>query len=350
MRGIVVSIVPFNKFGGTLGGTDLPTKPGLSMTIKSEKGRSWTSFFSKHHIALKVGTLFTAIVVVGLGFAMSGGQNSGIVNKETGKVGFQRKCELFISGEEELLKLMKNDPFGGHFYCATTELRNNQKFLLALLKNNFLMPDYINPEFLNDKKFMLAAGDIQRHMFRSASKELKGDKEFVLHAIEHGNLSLHLNEISEELQSDKEIMCAAFKKYPLKETLNLVDQKLMDDEEFMLSVSKCDDAAPAVVLQSASSRLKVKEEFVLSVLSTTVSSYSYEFVCKELKTKQEFILSYLKTHLHLFKSIVPEELKSNSEFIKKAREIPGMCSKDGVLCSSSEVSVDPFFSNPYKRQ
>jgi hypothetical protein len=137
---------------------------------------------------------------------------------------------------------------------APKEWLDSKDFILAAMKKDESILEYVSENLKNDKELILAAVSKNGGVLQYASDKCKDDKEIVLAAVSNAGWALEY--ASEELKTDKTVAIAAISNQG--SALEFVSDDLKSDKEVVL-IALLEDASP---LEYASDDLKKDREVI----------------------------------------------------------------------------------------
>ena len=141
---------------------------------------------------------------------------------------------------------------------SSKSLKNNYEVVLAAVKKDAHMLEYVSESLKNEKVIVLEAVKQDGYALEHASEELRNNKDIVLEAVRQKPRSLRY--ASEQLKDDKDIMMAAVKR--VGHVLTQASLTLRNDKELVLvAVNQYGYA-----LKFASSALKNDREVVIQAV------------------------------------------------------------------------------------
>jgi len=114
---------------------------------------------------------------------------------------------------EFILSAVTHDQSGHALGFASKEMKGDKEVVLAAVNQRGLALHYTSEELKRDKEVILAAVNQDGRAFEYASGELKGDKEVVLAAVKQNGYALLY--ASEEMKGDKEVVLVAFHQFQI---------------------------------------------------------------------------------------------------------------------------------------
>jgi hypothetical protein len=117
---------------------------------------------------------------------------------------------------------------------ADSQLRNNEDFMLAAGKKNFLAFGHIGDKLKDSKEFMLKAIAIHFTAASDASEQLRNDEDFMLKAIKQNSATVLY--LGTQLKGNKDFWLRAIEQSP--DAAGYLKDPLKSDAAFMEAVAK----------------------------------------------------------------------------------------------------------------
>nr|CAG4713456.1 unnamed protein product [Naegleria fowleri] len=184
---------------------------------------------------------------------------------------------------------------------SCTFYKYDREFMLYVVTRNGLVLEYATPDLQDDFEIALAAVKESVHAFEYVSKRLKGDREFIWHAVSMTR-SIAFCGASEDLRKDKELVLQAVKfngnalQYALNDLRNDFEVVLESVKEF------------GFALRFASPEMRNNKQIVLEAVKRTGEALQY--ASKSLRHDKEIILEALKETRKAV-NFIPHSLLSN---------------------------------------
>jgi lambda repressor-like predicted transcriptional regulator len=216
---------------------------------------------------------------------------------------------------------------------ASDELRDDPKFMLAVIHDDLYKVEYASDRLKKNRKFMLSVVETYGYWsVKYVSRDFRDDPEFMLAAIQHDIDILHF--ASDRLKKNRKFMLSVVDKYGSR-SLTYASQDLGDDPEFMLAAiqhdTECCDYVSisdklgddptfmltvmqisVILLQDASKNLRKNREFMLAAVQQ--DGMALEFASKKLKNDREIVFAALQNDGWAF-IYVSDELQNDHELI-----------------------------------
>jgi len=164
---------------------------------------------------------------------------------------------------------------------ASEELRGDRAFMLAAVQHNGLALEYASDQLRGDKEVVLAAVQQDGDALGYASKELRGNTEVVLAAVQRKEDALKHS--SDELRGNMEFVLAAVKQNDF--ALAGASDVLRGDKEVVLAVVKQNGHA----LKYAGDEPRGDKEVVLAAVQQT--GFALKHASDELQGDKEIVLA-----------------------------------------------------------
>jgi hypothetical protein len=149
------------------------------------------------------------------------------------KLTFRDLPKELRNNQKSILIVVRND--GDILYYVSKELRNNKEFMLKVVQCNGRALKYASDELRNDYDVVLAAVISDGEALVYALAELYNNRNIVLAAVQNnGNI---LGFASKKMWNDKEIVLAAIRNN--SNALNNASPELLDDIEVILTAVRC---------------------------------------------------------------------------------------------------------------
>ena len=246
------------------------------------------------------------------------------------KIYFEPKELTFYKDQLQKYLLLQND-----FQMIPDALRKNSDFMNRLMKINPEAKEYVIEPMVNEdcsmmqftqeqydyyRKFLLK--EISEYRFYGSPEklsllcaELRGDKEIMLKAVQHGWEALEF--ASNNLKNDKEIVLAAVQQNRGL-ALEYASNNLKNDKEIVLAavnnIEEHNSLEYASALEFASDNLKNDKEIVLT--SVQKYGFSLEHASDNLKNDLEIVSAALNNNSDGYaEDYISENLKNDIDLI-----------------------------------
>ena len=237
------------------------------------------------------------------------------------KIYFEPKELMFYKTQLQNCLLLQND-----FQMIPDALRRNSDFMKWVIRRNPKAKEYVVEPMVNEDCSMIQFTQDQYNYYRkfllkeiseykfygSPAKlsllcaELRGDKEIMLTAVQHGWEALEF--ASDNLKNDKEIVLTALEDNG--DALKFASDNLKNDKEFVLETVQKDGWA----LEFASDNLKNDKEIVLT--SVQKYGFSLEHASDDLKNDLEIVSAALNNNSDGYaEEYISDNLKDDIELI-----------------------------------
>ncbi len=247
---------------------------------------------------------------------------------------------------------------------APKEWLDSKDFILAAMKKDESILEYVSENLKNDKELILAAVSKNGGVLQYASDKCKDEKELVLAALSTDGSALEY--ASERLKEDREVVLAAVSNYggaieyapdTFKADKDIVSAAVLNEgcsleyvtEEFkndksivMLAVSN-----NGYSLRYASDRLKEDKEIVMAALSTDGSPL--EYASEKLRNDKEVViaslandakaLEYASGNLRRDKDVLEAAIKNDASLAYLLNE---NLSEEQKQCLEEGVTLEDF--------
>ena len=285
-----------SKLRAKLDGDDLRTKSDLAMIVKSKKKLSFESIFTSPTV-WKIGAVFTAVVVMSIGYAMLGAKQELSV------------CTKMISQKDELFRAIQNKE--STFKCATPDL---QAALFASTTDYNVVKEF--PEDLRDDlEIMLPAIKANACNFKHAGKGVTANKNALLAALEGSTFECHdvIAHASKDLQDDEEAVSLAIKKFPM--ALEWASDRIKDNTDIVLSAMKHHRKIFPSAVRWASARIRDDEEIMQWAINNSAETLQY--ASDRIKDNMDLLSPIIKKYPYVLKW-VSYRIKDNDEIVRRA--------------------------------
>ena len=243
------------------------------------------------------------------------------------KIYFEPKELMFYKTQLQNCLLLQND-----FQMIPDALRRNSDFMKWVIRRNPKAKEYVVEPMVNEDCSMIQFTQDQYNYYRkfllkeiseykfygSPAKlsllcaELRGDKEIMLTAVQHGWEALEF--ASENLKNDKEIVLTALEDNG--DALKFASDNLKNDKEFVLETVQKDGWA----LEFASDNLKNDKEIVFAAVQQN-RGLALEFASNNLKNDKEIVLAAVNNNLEDDSLEYASALEFASDNLKNDKEI-----------------------------
>jgi len=154
------------------------------------------------------------------------------------------------------------------FGDLSEELRNNQRIILTVVRNDADILHYVSKELRNNKHFMLMVVQCNGCALKYASDELRNDQEVVLAAVKNDGQALVY--ASTELYNNRDIVLVAVQSNA--NVLGFASKKMCSDKEIVLAAIRNNSNA----LNNASPELLDDIEVVLTAVKSGYCYHKYD--------------------------------------------------------------------------
>jgi len=163
---------------------------------------------------------------------------------------------------------------------ASDEVRADREIVLAAVRQSCWALEYASKDLRADREIVLAAVQQSGRALEYASKDLRADREIVLAALQQSGWFRYA---SKDLRADRNIVLAAVQQH--SRLLRYASEKLRADREIVLAAVQQDGSA----FRYASNDLRSDWDFVLAAIRQNGSAFRY--VSKDLRADWEFVLA-----------------------------------------------------------
>lgn len=150
-------------------------------------------------------------------------------------------------------------PFEPPIYHASEGLKNDRRFILAVLSNNGYMLKYLTESQQDDPELVMTAITSCKSAFIHASFRMREDRQVVMHAVKHETVALYIT--SKQLQDDFEIVFTAVTVHGI--SLQTASKRLQNDRKIVLAAVTQNGQS----LQYAGEKLQNDREIVLAAVN-----------------------------------------------------------------------------------
>jgi hypothetical protein len=197
--------------------------------------------------------------------------------------------------------------------CA--ELRGDKEIMLTAVQHGWEALEFASENLKNDKEIVLTALEDSYQALKFASDNLKNDKEFVLETVQKNGWALEF--ASDNLKNDKEIVFAAVQQNRGL-ALEFASNNLKNDKEIVLAavnnIEEHESLEYASALEFASDNLKNDKEIVLT--SVQKYGFSLEHASDDLKNDLEIVSAALNNNSYGYaEDYISENLKNDIHLI-----------------------------------